>query len=113
MSSEDVGICSGCLQRGTHCLSQEFPEEHDSSGPANVGERLGRVELLLEKLVSKVSQYEEEEEAAKIATPESMGTNDVLTPYSATGLTNPIDNAPLLSLFDNDVVSLLPVSSWS
>jgi hypothetical protein len=92
------------LQRGTTCLSQEYPEEHDPPGSNNVGERLGRVELLLEKLVSKITQYEEEENAAKIATPESMGSNDVLTPYISHGASNPND-APILSLFDNEVVS--------
>jgi len=59
--------------------------------------------MMLEKLVATITKYEaEEEEAAKIATPESMGGNDVLSPFS-TNNTN--DNAPIFSLFDNEVVS--------
>jgi hypothetical protein len=92
------------LQRGTTCLSQEYPEEHDAPGSTQIGERLGRVELLLEKLVSKISQYEEEENAAKIATPESMGNSDVLSPYTS-NTANPNDTAPILSLFDNEMAS--------
>jgi len=34
---------------------------------------------LLEKLFAKMTAYEDEEEAQKINTPESMGTGDVLT----------------------------------
>lgn len=75
-------------------MSQEFPEEHDSG--TNVGERLGRVELLLEKLVAKMPEYEEEEKATQIETPESMGSNDVYTPFTASAMTN---------LFDPGVVS--------
>ena len=119
LSSEDVPVCSGCLARGTTCLSQEYPEEHDPSSTPNVGERLGRVEQLLEKLVAKITAYEEEENAQKIQTPESMG-NDVLTPYSSNANSNMKDSVPILSLFDNDVVSqchvwlggMLIVSDW-
>ena len=106
LSTEDVAVCSGCRSRGSTCLSQEYPEEHDSSGGTNVGERLGRVELLLEKLVAKISSFEEEENSHKIATPESMGSNDVLEPYARNiAVTNLRDSVPILSLFDSEVVS--------
>lgn len=100
-------VCSGCLARGTTCLSQEYPEERDTSSGGQVGERLGRVERLLETLVSKIESYEEEENVHKIMTPESVG-NDVLTPYTTTASANPnvVDNAPFISLFDNSVVSI-------
>jgi hypothetical protein len=62
--------------------------------------------MLLEKLVSKINEYDEEEKAQKsLHTPESMGGNDVLTPYASNTSSN--ENAPILSLFDNPVVSLL------
>ncbi|KAA8564820.1 hypothetical protein EYC84_010591 [Monilinia fructicola] len=106
LSSENVSICSGCLSRGTTCISQEYPEEHDSSGGPQIGERLGRIELVLEKLMTKMEQYEEEDNATKIHTPESMGTGDLLTPF-ANNTSNRYESAttvPILSLFDNPVL---------
>ena len=100
-------MCSGCIARGTTCLSQEYPEERDTSSGGQVGERLGRVERLLETLVAKIDSFEEEENVNKIMTPESVG-NDVLTPYTTNASANPnvSDNAPLLSLFENSVVCI-------
>ncbi|KAM0148066.1 hypothetical protein ACHAPG_010231 [Botrytis cinerea] len=106
LSSENVSVCSGCLSRGTTCISQEYPEEHDSSGGPQIGERLGRIELVLDKLMSKMDQYEEQDNATKIHTPESMGTGDVLAPFTNT-TSNGYDSAtavPILSLFDNPVL---------
>ncbi|CAD6447311.1 5fe09b89-7443-4cbe-881c-131efb4b48bf [Sclerotinia trifoliorum] len=106
LSSENVSVCSGCLSRGTTCISQEYPEEHDSSGGPQIGERLGRIELTLDKLMAKLDQYDEQENATKIHTPESMGTGDVLTPFphpTSTGY-NSATIAPILSLFDNAVL---------
>lgn len=85
--------------------SFRFPEERDSSGGLQVGERLGRVERLLETLVAKISSYEEEETAQNnILTPESM----VLSPHDShpsAEVHAVADNSPYLSLFDNGVVS--------
>jgi len=103
LTDENVSICAGCLQRGTTCLSQEFPEEHDSPGGTHIGERLGRVELLLEKLVKKISLFEEEENTNKIATPESMGSNDI-APYATFEITNSNDNTPILPSYDIGMV---------
>lgn len=97
-------ICSGCLARGTTCLSQEYPEEREPSNGNQVGERLGRVEALLETLVAKISAYEEEEEAQKMMTPESIG-NDVLTPF-ATSSSDATNSTPLITIFDSPVVSI-------
>jgi hypothetical protein len=66
--------------------------------------------MLLEKLVAKIESYEEEENAQKINTPESMGGNDVLTPY-ATNIGSTSSDAPILSLFDNELVSRNPSRS--
>ncbi|EDN94258.1 hypothetical protein SS1G_10131 [Sclerotinia sclerotiorum 1980 UF-70] len=105
LSSENVSVCSGCLSRGTTCISQEYPEEHDSSGGPQIGERLGRIELTLDKLMAKLDQYDEQENATKIHTPESMGTGDVLSPFPSTTSTgyDSATTAPILSLFDNSV----------
>lgn len=90
------------MLEGTTCISQEYPEEYEQPSGAQMGERLGRVEMLLEKLLEKVCQYEKEK--ISLPTPEST-TNDVLTPFSGSGATG-FDSAPILSLFDNVVVSL-------
>ncbi|TGO37704.1 hypothetical protein BHYA_0091g00380 [Botrytis hyacinthi] len=106
LSSDNVSVCSGCLSRGTTCISQEYPEEHDSSGGPQLGERLGRIEHVLDRLMSKMEQYEEQDNATKIHTPESMGTGDVLATFANT-VSNGYDSAttvPILSLFDNPVI---------
>lgn len=104
LSSEDVPVCAGCLSRGTTCLGQEYPEEREPSNNSNqVGERLGRMEALLETLVAKISAYEEEEEAQKMMTPESIG-NDVLTPFATSG-SDPSSNTPIIQIFDSPIVS--------
>ncbi|KAH9217426.1 hypothetical protein DL95DRAFT_105932, partial [Leptodontidium sp. 2 PMI_412] len=105
LSSEDVPACSGCLARGTPCLSQEFPDERDTSSGLQVGERLGRVERLLETLVAKGSAYEEETLQDNILTQESM----VLSPHPAGEVHASTDSSPYLSLFDNTVVSVHPL----
>ncbi|KUJ18077.1 uncharacterized protein LY89DRAFT_583698 [Mollisia scopiformis] len=108
LSTEDVPVCSGCLTRGTTCLSQEYPEERDPSSGTNVGERLGRIEQVLEKLVAKIEQYEEEENTAqKMLTPDSLSNNDVPTPYSGTANSNTqTDTAPFMHLFDSSMVRI-------
>ncbi|KAF4626677.1 hypothetical protein G7Y89_g11477 [Cudoniella acicularis] len=104
LSSEDVPVCSGCLARGTTCLSQEYPEEREPSSNTQIGERLGRVERLLEKLIDKISAYEEDERAQKdMLTPESLG-GDVLTPYASNTGSGTQDTTPFMSLFDNSVI---------
>ncbi|KAJ9134331.1 Fungal transcriptional regulatory protein, N-terminal [Pleurostoma richardsiae] len=49
-------VCEGCRRRGTVCVSQEFPEE--TSAPSGstrvVGDRLGKMEALVEQLVKRV-----------------------------------------------------------
>ncbi|KAB5547386.1 hypothetical protein GE09DRAFT_1224387 [Coniochaeta sp. 2T2.1] len=54
--SASDAVCIGCQRRGTHCLSQEYPEE--ASRPAErgqqIGDRIVRVEALVEQLVRKV-----------------------------------------------------------
>jgi len=56
-ASDQDSVCTGCRQRGTKCQSQEFPEE--PSAPADrsrqMGDRIVRVEALVEQLVKTVS----------------------------------------------------------
>lgn len=50
-------VCIGCHRRGTHCVSQEYPEE--ASRPADrgqqIGDRIVRVEALVEQLVKQAT----------------------------------------------------------
>ncbi|KAK0727822.1 hypothetical protein B0T26DRAFT_639666 [Lasiosphaeria miniovina] len=50
-------VCIGCHRRGAHCVSQEFPEEASSltDRGRHMGDRIVRVEALIEKLVKQVS----------------------------------------------------------
>jgi hypothetical protein len=53
-AAEDA-LCFGCQRRGTTCVSQEFPEEEQSGGRARqMGDRIVRVEALVEQLVRTV-----------------------------------------------------------
>jgi hypothetical protein len=64
---------------------------------------------MLEKVLNKMEAYEEEDNAQKIHTPESMGSGDVLTSSSLSKTSNFYDNAsvaPIISLFDNPIVSV-------
>lgn len=72
-----------------------------------MGERLGRMEHMLETLLAKVNEMEDDENNQKtMLTPDSMG-NDVLTPFSAGATTaSAAQDSPFLTLFDNEVVSL-------
>jgi hypothetical protein len=73
-----------------------------------MGERLGRVERLLETLVAKISEYETEDKVQKdILTPESISNDDLTTFNSNTsGVSVSQDTTPFMSLFDNHLVSL-------
>ncbi|KAE9362869.1 hypothetical protein N431DRAFT_391419 [Stipitochalara longipes BDJ] len=56
--SEDHSTCVGCLDRGTNCLSQEYVDEQPprETGSSALDQRMGRVEMLLEKMMEKVMQ---------------------------------------------------------
>ncbi|KAH6714327.1 hypothetical protein BKA61DRAFT_481716, partial [Leptodontidium sp. MPI-SDFR-AT-0119] len=102
LSSEDVP-CSGCLARGTSCLSQEFSEERDTSSGLQVREQLRRVKRLLETLVANVSAYEEKKTSYNnVLTPESM----VLGPHPPAEVHTSTDSSQYLSLFGNKAVSV-------
>ena len=101
--------CKGCLNRGTLCVSQEFLDdtERSSSNNTALGHRLSRVEELLEKLITNVSPSNErftpgdkgdtlQPSALCIGIDVIVSTDKPHTEYS---------NAPIMSLFDNSVVS--------
>ncbi|KFY83795.1 hypothetical protein V500_09890 [Pseudogymnoascus sp. VKM F-4518 (FW-2643)] len=105
--------CKGCLDRGTSCVSQEFLDdaERSSSNNTGLGHRLGRVEELLEKLITKVSPSNDrstpgDEGDGLQASSSCMGI-DVIMPTDE-GHTE-YGNAPIMSLFDNSVLSRPPV----
>jgi hypothetical protein len=106
LSDTDNAPCAGCLSRGTTCRSQEYPEDREPSSNTQVGERLGRVEHLLETLIAKINAYEDDEKAQKeILTPESLTmSNEILTPHSSNAPANIENTTPFMSLFDNSVL---------
>jgi hypothetical protein len=84
-------------------VSQEFLDDQGPPSGTQLGQRMGRVEMLLEKLMQKVDSngIGIERDNALVPEPrESLGI-DVLTPSSSTS--NQYENAPILSLFDNAV----------
>ncbi|KAK0720100.1 hypothetical protein B0H67DRAFT_176248 [Lasiosphaeris hirsuta] len=99
--SELDAVCIGCRRRGTKCVSQEFPEE--ASEPADKGRQMGdrivRVEALVEQLVKKVATNSKTAEPTStdgninpnpgIPTPGSTDSDRVLTLYESSpeGLT--------------------------
>lgn len=86
-------------------MTQGYPMDKNSSpGGGKLGERLGRVETLLERLVEKEEGIAgPTQDAHQLSdTPESAV--GFLTPYSSNGPN--VQNAPVLSLFNNEVVCL-------
>lgn len=101
--------CKGCLDRGTSCVSQEFLDdaERSSSNNTGLGQRLGRVEELLEKLITKVSPSNDSstpvDEVDSLQASTSCIGIDVIVPTDEAH--SEYGNAPIMSLFDNSVVS--------
>jgi hypothetical protein len=101
--------CKGCLDRGTSCVSQEFLDdtERSSSNNTGLGHRLGRVEELLEKLITKVTPNNERtlprDEGDNLQPSASCIGIDVIVPTDEPH--TEYGNAPIMSLFDNSVVS--------
>ncbi|ELR03069.1 hypothetical protein VC83_08558 [Pseudogymnoascus destructans] len=106
--------CKGCLDRGTSCVSQEFLDdaERPSSNNTGLGHRLGRVEELLEKLITKVSPSLDRstpvKEADSLQAASSCIGIDVIVPTDE-GSHTEYGNAPIMSLFDDSVLSRPPV----
>ena len=51
-----AATCIGCQRRGTKCISQEYSDEGSTAphdGPRQLGDRLVRVEALIEQLMEK------------------------------------------------------------
>ncbi|OOF96773.1 hypothetical protein ASPCADRAFT_129841 [Aspergillus carbonarius ITEM 5010] len=65
--------CIGCQRRGSKCLSQEFPDEAGEEGHP-IGDRIGRVEALINQLVKHTPVREESERSTETATPTPTGS---------------------------------------
>jgi hypothetical protein len=78
-------------------------DDHAPPSGTQLGQRMGRVEMLLDKLMQKVDSNGigiEKDPGLVPEARESLGI-DVLTPSSSTS--NQYENAPIFSLFDNAV----------
>lgn len=99
--SENDTSCRECLTRGSACHSQDLPEPENprESERATLNERLGRVETLLERVINRLDGFVDAGQAA----PPNRALNKVsISPSPDTPAEN--ENAPVLSLFDNEVV---------
>ncbi|KAI1140439.1 hypothetical protein F5Y05DRAFT_318109 [Hypoxylon sp. FL0543] len=54
-STATATTCIGCEARGTACVSQEFVDEQPQARERGLSQRLSRVEVLLEKLVDRIT----------------------------------------------------------
>lgn len=104
-TDKNIIVCSGCIQRDTPCVVQEYlPSSSSGAGDTTLNDRLSRVEVLLEKLVEKssgaVSDNDRDDHQVS-HTPESTSRRS--TPCLSNG--SYVHSAPVLSLFDNELVS--------
>jgi hypothetical protein len=106
-SDKNVIVCSACIQRDTPCVVQEWPPSISSIADVpKLDERLGRVEGLLEKLVDVNTG---------VISADDRGDHQISsTAHSISELSKSIlsngsnaQNTPVLSLFDNELVSHL------
>ncbi|KAJ5291208.1 hypothetical protein N7478_000459 [Penicillium angulare] len=92
--------CRECLARGTTCQSQDLPEPNvHESDRASLGDRLGRVESLLERVLHRldtIGSVEEARELPSTAAYDGFASSAAATPAN--------ENAPALSLFDNGLL---------
>ncbi|OBR04153.1 C6 zinc finger domain-containing protein [Colletotrichum higginsianum IMI 349063] len=88
--------CRTCWEKGAPCISQEFPEEEARSAPApagGLGDRLGRVERLVERLYRRIDDLEapasaspkKEEESRDGSTPTWEAPVNACSPRHAGG----------------------------
>ena len=103
-------VCVGCLDRGTKCISQEYVDEAPPPTGSQLGQQIGRVEDLLNRLMEKVDSNSMAVGRAICASRDSLGI-DVLTPSSTSS--NQFEGAPVLSLFDNAIFGREPHGSSS
>lgn len=93
--------CRECLTRGTVCRSQDLPEPDNTreSERASINDRLGRLELLLGRVLNRLDTVggTEGAQALEPAGDDALDSSAAATPAN--------ENAPGLSLFDNEVVN--------
>ncbi|PYI10458.1 hypothetical protein BO78DRAFT_426715 [Aspergillus sclerotiicarbonarius CBS 121057] len=102
--------CRECLARGVTCHSQELPEPENSreSDRTSVSERLSRVESLLERVLQRLGpgpNDDREQHSSLAADGPPPIVDDSSTP-SLDLTPSAHDNAPVLSLFDNNVLGV-------
>jgi hypothetical protein len=93
--SENDGTCTACRSRGTECHSQRFVDEDVAAGATrSIPDRVGRLESLVETCIQNLMQIRQNR---------TDSSYDMLTPSSSTTSTVH-ETAPVLSLFNNDIV---------
>lgn len=98
-ASDEDRSCRECLVRGLLCRTQDLPKPENprESDRASLNDRLARVELILERILQR---YDGDTDPSF-----SGAAGDDNCPVSSlTAATPAHENAPVLSLFDNEVV---------
>ncbi|KAJ5980218.1 hypothetical protein N7481_007516 [Penicillium waksmanii] len=94
-ATDGDSTCRECMSRGTSCRNQSLPEPEKESDRSNLNERMARMENLLEKVLNKLEVIEgDATRSQEFAT--SLGSPEPGTPVH--------DNAPALSLFQNELL---------
>jgi hypothetical protein len=93
--SKSDATCTGYHSRGTKCHSQKFVDEDvAASATRSIPDRVGRLEPLMETCLQTLMEVRQDR---------NDGSYDVLTPSSSI-TPNVHKTAPVLSLFNNDLV---------
>ncbi|KAF7551891.1 hypothetical protein G7Z17_g4707 [Cylindrodendrum hubeiense] len=101
-STPSDSVCVGCDRRGSSCVSQEFPEETATptgSRGRQMGDRIVRVEALIEQLVRKVGdQSNVSTVSVGSATPSDDGPTEYRGPNTTTSIPASTDRTTPASL---------------
>lgn len=116
--SGNQSVCAECAVRRCACISQEYEEVYISRElpRKNIRDRIGRLEAMVEQLQYVVESQnpnvdENQRSAAQVLENMSVGLLSPVTtpPDSTIEVAGSIEHAPVISLFDNAIVS--PASS--
>jgi hypothetical protein len=111
---ENDSTCRDCADRGTKCVSQEFMDEaqRHPAGNGGLGQRMGRIEDMLEKLMQKVSMNNVNDGQPDGSDPHllprqhgSIGAD--IYSRSASLMPQSDQNVQIGSLYDSSLVSIL------
>ncbi|KAJ5907754.1 hypothetical protein N7495_000436 [Penicillium taxi] len=101
--SECSSICSGCQERNTPCLSQEYADDHHSPSAEDLrmAHRMARVESLLETLMDKPPPQNSVDGLTRSSIPAAMGRSQPLFASLTDGIPVQADVSPAIGKFES------------